>query len=93
MTSGLEAFTVFHVVVSLIGIVAGLVVLFGMISGKRLDLMDWPFFADDGSHQCDRLLFPLSRRHARNCGRHPVAHSARRRDCWALSPPPGRRVA
>ncbi len=33
----LSAFTLLHVVISLIGIGSGLVVLFGMLSGKRLD--------------------------------------------------------
>ncbi|MCU1347121.1 MAG: hypothetical protein JWO56_151 [Acidobacteria bacterium] len=32
-----HTFTVFHVVLSLIGIAAGLVVMFGLLSGKRLD--------------------------------------------------------
>ncbi|MGB0122147.1 MAG: hypothetical protein WA419_20490 [Silvibacterium sp.] len=33
----LTAFTIFHVALSLIGIASGLVVLFGMLSSKRLD--------------------------------------------------------
>jgi len=39
MTLGLslEAFTRLHVILSLVGIVSGLIVLFGLIAGRRLD--------------------------------------------------------
>jgi hypothetical protein len=39
MTLGLslETFTIVHVVISLIGILSGFVVVFGLVSGKRLD--------------------------------------------------------
>jgi hypothetical protein len=33
----LDAFTIFHVVLSLVGIVSGFVVVFGMLASKRLD--------------------------------------------------------
>ncbi|MDP9147634.1 MAG: hypothetical protein M3N22_08225 [Acidobacteriota bacterium] len=36
MSNGLAAFTIFHVVLSLIGIFSGFVVIFGLIAGKRL---------------------------------------------------------
>src|SRR5438132_2389840 len=37
MSSGLTTFTLVHVVISLIGILSGLVVAGGLVSGKRLD--------------------------------------------------------
>jgi hypothetical protein len=37
MSFGLAAYTIIHVLISLVGIVAGFVVLFGLIGGKRLD--------------------------------------------------------
>ena len=37
MTSGLAIFTVFHVLISLLGLLAGLVVAGGLVAGKRLD--------------------------------------------------------
>ena len=37
MSTGLAAFTIFHVAISLIGILAGLVVVFGMLTARRLD--------------------------------------------------------
>ena len=35
--SGLQIFTIVHVVISLVAIGSGFVVLFGLIAGKRLD--------------------------------------------------------
>jgi hypothetical protein len=37
MSLGLEIFTLFHVVLSLIGILAGFVVVYGLLTAKRLD--------------------------------------------------------
>lgn len=37
MILGMSAFTLFHVLLSLIGILTGFIALFGMIAGKRLD--------------------------------------------------------
>jgi hypothetical protein len=37
MSSGLALFTIFHVAISLIAIVAGFVVAYGMLTGRRLD--------------------------------------------------------
>jgi len=37
MIFGMTTFTVVHVVISLVGILSGLVVAFGLVSGKRLD--------------------------------------------------------
>lgn len=35
----LETYTLLHVIISLVGIVSGLIVFFGMIAGKRLDAL------------------------------------------------------
>src|SRR3954463_10954649 len=40
-----ETFTLVHVVISLVAIVSGLIVLFGMIAGKRLDVLTALFLA------------------------------------------------
>jgi len=37
MASGLTTFTVFHVLITLVGLLAGLVVAGGLVAGKRLD--------------------------------------------------------
>src|SRR5213594_3579146 len=37
MSIGLTAFTLFHTALSLVGIFAGLVVLFGLLTARRLD--------------------------------------------------------
>jgi hypothetical protein len=55
----LAVFTVFHVVLSLIGIVAGLVVLFGMISGKRLDLWTGLFLVTTVATSVTGFFFPF----------------------------------
>jgi hypothetical protein len=59
MTSGMSPFTVFHVVLSLIGIVSGLVVLFGMISGKRLDLWTGLFLLTTVATSVTGFFFPF----------------------------------
>jgi len=37
MIFGMAAFTLFHVALSLVGILSGLIVVFGLLAGKRLD--------------------------------------------------------
>jgi hypothetical protein len=58
MTPAMSPFTVFHVVISLIGIVSGLVVLFGMISGKRLDLWTGLFLLTTVATSVTGFFFP-----------------------------------
>jgi hypothetical protein len=41
----LAAYTLIHVIISLIGIASGLVVLFGMLAGKRMDALTLLFLA------------------------------------------------
>jgi hypothetical protein len=43
----LETFTLVHTVISLVGIGSGLIVLFGMIAGKRLDRWTALFLVSD----------------------------------------------
>jgi hypothetical protein len=52
------AFTIVHVVLSLIGIVSGIVVLFGMLSGKRLDGLTAIFLATTVLTSVTGFLFP-----------------------------------
>jgi hypothetical protein len=53
-----STFTVVHVVISLIGIVSGLVVLWGMISGKKLDRWTALFLITTVATTVTGFLFP-----------------------------------
>jgi len=59
MSFALTAFTLFHVSLSLIGIAAGLVVLFGMLSGRRLDGPTALFFWTTVATSATGFLFPF----------------------------------
>jgi hypothetical protein len=54
----LSAFTVLHVIISLIGIVAGIVVLFGMIGDKRLTGWTALFLATTVATSVTGFMFP-----------------------------------
>jgi hypothetical protein len=54
-------FTVLHVILSLIGIASGIVVLFGMLSGKRLDGLTAIFLATTVLTSVTGFLFPHDR--------------------------------
>ena len=56
-----STFTTVHVVISLIGIATGIVVLFGMLSGKRLDGLTAVFLATTVLTSVTGFLFPFSR--------------------------------
>jgi len=43
MIFGMTTYTFVHVVIGLVGILSGLVVAFGLLAGKRLDLWTGPF--------------------------------------------------
>jgi hypothetical protein len=58
MSSGLAAFTLFHVALSLVGILAGLVVLFGLITGKRLNGWTALFLTTTVATSATGFLFP-----------------------------------
>ncbi len=53
-----SAFTLFHVVLSLVGISAGLIVLFGMFNSKRLDGWTALFLATTILTSATGFLFP-----------------------------------
>jgi hypothetical protein len=55
------AFTLLHVVISLIGIVTGSIVLFGMLAGKRLDVWTAIFLATTVLTSVTGFLFPIAR--------------------------------
>ena len=58
MSSGLAAFTLFHVALSLVGILAGLVVVFGLIAGKWLKGWTALFLTTTLATSATGFLFP-----------------------------------
>ncbi len=56
---GMTPFTLFHVVVSLIGIFAGFIAVFGMIAGKRLDGWTAVFLVTTALTSITGFLFPI----------------------------------
>jgi hypothetical protein len=58
MSSGLAAFTLFHVALSLVGILAGLVVVFGLIAGKWLNGWTGLFLTTTVATSATGFLFP-----------------------------------
>jgi hypothetical protein len=58
MSSGLQIFTLVHVAISLIGILTGLIVAFGMLSAKRLDGMTAVFLATTVLTSVTGYFFP-----------------------------------
>ena len=59
MGSGLAAFTLFHVALSLIGILSGLVVVFGLITVKRLNGCTLLFLVTTLATSVTGFLFPF----------------------------------
>jgi hypothetical protein len=57
----LSAFTTLHVIISLIGIVSGVVVVLGMLAGKRLPLATAVFLATTVLTSATGFLFPFTR--------------------------------
>lgn len=55
----LTAFTIFHVLISLVGIGSGLVVVFGMISGNRLDRWTMLFLVTTVATSVTGFMFPF----------------------------------
>jgi hypothetical protein len=55
----LSAFTFFHVVLSLIGIVAGFVVVYGLLASKRLDGWTMVFLTTTVATSVTGFLFPF----------------------------------
>src|SRR6266852_957709 len=59
MVFGMTTFTFVHVVLSLIGIFSGFVVLFGMLTAKRLDGWTALFLASTVANSVTGFLFPF----------------------------------
>jgi len=59
MSTGLAIFTLVHVAISLVGIVSGLVVLFGLINAKRLDGWTAIFLATTVATSVTGFMFPF----------------------------------
>ena len=59
MSSGLAVFTLVHVAISLIGILSGLVVAFGLLSAKRLDGMTAVFLITTVLTSVTGYFFPF----------------------------------
>jgi hypothetical protein len=59
MFSGLSTFTQVHVVISLIGIVAGLIVAFGLLTAKRLDRWTALFLLATAATTVTGFFFPF----------------------------------
>src|SRR5689334_4486340 len=59
MSFGLTAFTFFHVLLSLFGIAAGLVVAYGLFTGKRLDRWTALFLATAVATSVTGFFFPV----------------------------------
>lgn len=59
MSTGLDIFTLVHVAISLVGILSGLVVLFGLINSKRLDGWTAIFLATTVATSVTGFLFPF----------------------------------
>lgn len=59
MLLGMPAFTLFHVLLSLIGIFTGIIAVFGMIGGKRLDGWTALFLLTTALTSITGFLFPF----------------------------------
>jgi hypothetical protein len=59
MILGMTTFTFVHVVISLVGILSGLVVLFGLIAGKRLDGWTALFLVSTVATSVTGFMFPF----------------------------------
>ena len=68
--NGLELFTAFHVLISLIGILSGFVAVFGMVRSKPLDWWTDSLPHHDGGDECHRFPVSVSRVHAGDWHRH-----------------------
>jgi hypothetical protein len=55
----LSAFTIFHVILSLVGIVSGFVVVFGLLGSKRLDGWTPLFLTTTAATSLTGFLFPI----------------------------------
>src|SRR5215831_8684463 len=61
MNGGLQFLTVAHVLISLAGIASGFVVIYGFLTGRRLDLWTAIFLATTVLTSLTGFLFPIER--------------------------------
>ena len=61
MSFGLEAFTLAHTVISLVGLASGFVVMFGLLNAKRLDRWTAVFLATTLATSVSGFGFPFER--------------------------------
>jgi hypothetical protein len=61
MSTGLAVFTLFHVALSLVGILAGFVVLFGLISAKQSKSWTSTFLVTTAATSLTGFLFPFQK--------------------------------
>lgn len=59
MSTGLAAFTIFHVIISLIGILSGFVVVFGLIGGKSMSAWAKVFLWTTLATSVTGFMFPF----------------------------------
>jgi hypothetical protein len=59
MSTGLAVFTLFHVALSIVGILAGFVVVFGLISAKQSKTWTGTFLVTTATTSVTGFLFPL----------------------------------
>jgi hypothetical protein len=59
MSIGLEAFTIFHVALSLVGIFSGFVVMYGLLTAQRLDCWTALFLITTVATSVTGFMFPV----------------------------------
>ena len=87
------AFTVFHVILSLVGIGSGFVAVFGLINESAAASVDRAFSDHHDSHQRDWIPVSVPRVRSRDCGRNSLAdcpsagddRAVRRKACGRLA--------
>ena len=89
----LSTFTLLHVVISLVGIASGLIVVYGFIAGKRLDIWTALFLLTTVLTSATGFLFPFKASSTVSYRRRSFAAGARGRHRRALSSPSGRWLA
>ena len=86
----LNALTIFHVALSLVGIGSGVVAIYGLLKAKTPGRRTQGFPGHDGGNKPYRFLVPVSRRHACPGARRPFSDPAVNREPCDLSvPSPG----
>ena len=84
MIFDLPMFTLIHVVISVLGIIAGLVVVGGLMAGARLDGWTALFLATTILTSLTGFGFPFTTGHAGAGRRGPLARGAGRLSCRSI---------